>query len=290
MLLRLPQPLEAQFWTSPVVVKQLTLFDFAGIFFAVVTNLWAAFTVKVSLSSMFYSSAAFLQLLQLLWMWRDSKSYFKHRNTITVLQRLRGLVVSLLIGLSLETRLVHPFGAQMLANPQASWTSTASITLMTPTATLMSALYHSSPFKHLVYLSAIAFLVDCCAFHHHKRILYQATKAQPLLAQTCSKLHAALSLPMAAMHPSFTICPTHAMYIIPAFVYIFVAILIPLQVTYWQEEAAKYYYLKAQSDSRACPTGLPPAPNALKALYFLLWGVVTWALLYLAVLLAIPAP
>jgi hypothetical protein len=264
--------------------------DFAGIIFAVVTNLWAASSVETSLSLMCYSVAALLQLLQLLWMCRDSNSYFKQRNTITVLQRLRGIAVSLMIGLRTETRLVHPFGAKMLANPQVGWTSTASVTLMTPTATLMSALYHPAPFKHLIYLSVLAFLVDCCAFHHHKHILYHAIKAQPLLAKTCSKLNAALAVPMAAMNPNFSICPTHAMYIIPAFVYILVAILIPLQVTYWQEEAAKLYYLKAQSGSRTCPPGLPPALNALKALYFLMWGVVAWALLYLSALLAPPAP
>jgi hypothetical protein len=77
------------------------------------------------------------------------------------------------------------------------------------------------------------------------------------------------------------------MYIVPAFVYVLVAILIPLQVTYWQEEAAKHGYFHALCDSKC--HGLLVTPMAVRVMYFLMWSVAAWALLYMGALLLLPS-
>lgn len=279
-ILMLPGGLENDFWTSSFVVKQLALVDFAGVALALVTNTGAAIAMKTPMACFLYFMAAILQALQLLWMSCSSRSYFSHRNMVTLLQRLRGLLFCLPIGIGIATQshMLHPFCAQVLANPQHGWLRTASIVLMTPTAFLMSALYHPVPFAYLLPVSIITLCVDIYGYHHHKMVLLQAVNAQPLLGKACSTLSAILASPTLDTPHRINFCEAHAITVVPAFVFVVVAILLPLHLTYWQEMSAKQVYLQRLQDS-SCSSESSNAEtsNGVRFISFMVWTAAAWS-------------
>jgi hypothetical protein len=222
------------------------------------------------------------QALQLFWMSRNSKSYFAYRNNVTLLQRLRGLLFCVWIGIATQSHLLHPFCARVLADPRHGWLRTASIVLMTPTALLMSALYHPVPFAYLLPVSLITFCVDFYGYHHHKMVLLQAVQAQPLLGKVCSTFSAVFALPAVDTRNRINFCEAHAITVVPAFVFVVVAILLPLHLTYWQEMSAKQLYLqRRKGNGCSSVSSNATTSNGVRFVSFLVWTAAAWTTLCL---------
>jgi hypothetical protein len=147
LFLTLPHGLEESFWAAPRTRQQLAQSDRWGLLIGIAAHSMGAAVGLEPLNRLVFAATVAAQLAQLLWLHLAAASYARHRATITVVQRLRWMLVKFLTSVytpGLEARMArNHFSGGEAPGVRAL----AATTLLSPLMLLLSSLNHALPLR-----------------------------------------------------------------------------------------------------------------------------------------------
>jgi hypothetical protein len=275
-------PLEQEYWSSPSTHNSLRIVDTLGLILGVSSAIgiciqaWGRdFPCIPSIIGMI------MQMAQLIWLLCYNNSYMRVRLSLMLVQRVRWMVVvfilysmptSRLYGLSKFTRMASASGHT------GSIEAFGTVLLTQPILALLACANHPLPFKHQAAMSVITIIFYTKHMHHHQVTAVEIFQLQGWVEPTCRQLQAALLAPL----PGNLATPTHicsctgTTSFVMMYVFVLIAVILPLHLHYWHENASKAAWLKA----RGVP-GLQalPVPAIIWVAYAWAQSMIAWVVL-----------
>lgn len=280
-LLTLPDAWEDVYWRSPTTQQQLVVTDTYGLCMGIICHISGAMLAPNSHHRAALATAALLQVLQLVWLYRHRRSYFKLRMAVTLMQRLRWLMARYLLairGSMLQQFLVKNYS-------QAGIRTFLAATVLSPVMSLISSMNHQLPFRlQLILITAGLGIEASGAWQQSVKVL-ELSGMEPVAQRICRGATQMLLIPWAFPERNTEeLCMRHGATFTVVILTLLLSVLLPLQLVYWHEYSSKSSFMLQVGTAHAHQASHTGAFST--ALFCWAWCAIACALtlLYLSVL------
>ncbi len=244
----LPGPLEARYWSDKQIVQQTVMLDRLGLALGAAINLFYGFATiskvwPVDVVCMITGAA---QLLHIVWTWYDSRSHCKWRLVIALIHRLRWVAIIMYVTAhGTMEQLLSPYSGKHLHH--ASWRAFCTIVVTTSMQAVIASTNLPLPARYQAIYALVIVAMYASVLAHHQLAAMELLRVIPHLNATCLAFRKVLTPSFLEVYPPGVVpmyCSPGNELLFLTFLYMLLAGLLPLALTYWHEYCSKRAFLR----------------------------------------------
>lgn len=279
LLLRLPPALENQFWSSDSCRKQQRILDQFGLLLGLLTNtLWSNASSRCGMHVAMRMTFC-VQVAHLTWLWSDTASYMRWRLVVALAQRFRWLAVFVYSATTLATESMFDSITSQVFSATGNWKLLVGVIGLATLPFLLNSINHPLSFRlQLIFSFIITALYLQFALPHQLRAI-EMYDLRKLIKPSCQVLHSLLCPAAPAYeHSNQQLCSSNNAELLLIFMFLLIAVILPLTVMYWHEYSCKVAFLRqCQEEGTLSDLHITPLSPPVCTLGILSLCIAAWA-------------
>lgn len=257
----LPHGLEGAYWSSRAAYQEITLTDRLALFTVLVIRftiqLLARYFIGTHQTPALYFNLAVLasQVLQLAWLLVWTASYYRYRSWINTTQRLRSIVVPVLLFLLPRTSQETAAGtwyATTLMSRAGTWRALFMVVGSYPLLQCLASFNHQLSLKPLLMVNVVVLAQYVRVYLPEQLRMLDTLWLRDRLHSACMATHVIVSPAIAGVDATPAPCYTGAEAVLLIFVHIQLALVLPVWCAYRRGKTGKARFLQQHALHICC--------------------------------------